>query len=316
MRRLLRRFWGQHALLFLFFLLLSFSFWLFQALNETYEYEVAVPLRLDGVPDNVVITSDIPECVHMRVRDKGVNLLSYIYVNPIDTIVINWGDYSTGNGHFRVTLGDLIKNAKKRVEGQVLGVRPDTMLIYYNYGQRKRLPVRFVGNLQATDGLPVVSVSPTYVYVYAPPQILDTLTAAYLQRLDLKDISDTIVRYQPFMKLRGVKYAKPTAKVRIYADKVTTKSVTVPVVGVNFPATKVLRTIPSTVQIRFNVPSHREKEITAESFAIVVRYEELLEHSDEHQLQLSLQSTPSGVSNVSITPSAVEYIIEEVTSEE
>ena len=60
---------------FLFFLLLSASFWLFQTVNEVYEQEFDIPVRLVDVPENVVITTELPAHVRITLRDRGVVLL-------------------------------------------------------------------------------------------------------------------------------------------------------------------------------------------------------------------------------------------------
>ena len=41
---------NKEFLIFLFFLFLSSVFWLMMTLNETYEKEISVPVRLVGVP--------------------------------------------------------------------------------------------------------------------------------------------------------------------------------------------------------------------------------------------------------------------------
>ena len=52
---------SREFLIFLFFVFVSFCFWLLQVLNDDYETELSIPLRMKDVPENVVITSDIPK---------------------------------------------------------------------------------------------------------------------------------------------------------------------------------------------------------------------------------------------------------------
>ena len=49
---------NKEFLVFLFFLLLSGIFWLLMTLNETYEKEYYVAVRLSNVPKNIVLTSN------------------------------------------------------------------------------------------------------------------------------------------------------------------------------------------------------------------------------------------------------------------
>ena len=62
---------NKEFLVFLFFLLLSGLFWLTNVLDDYYEREFTVDVRLAGIPKNVVITSDIDSVVRVVVRDKG-----------------------------------------------------------------------------------------------------------------------------------------------------------------------------------------------------------------------------------------------------
>lgn len=48
----------RECLVFLFFVLVSFCFWMLQTLDESYQTEFKVPLRLKNVPKEVVLTSD------------------------------------------------------------------------------------------------------------------------------------------------------------------------------------------------------------------------------------------------------------------
>ena len=57
-RKWLSWLWNKQTFIFLFFLVLSTTFWLFQALNETYEEDFAIPIELRNVPGNVVVTTD------------------------------------------------------------------------------------------------------------------------------------------------------------------------------------------------------------------------------------------------------------------
>ena len=62
---------NREFLIFLFFLIVSGTFWLLMALNETVEREFEVPVSLVGVPKDVVITTDIQDTRKGTPRGKG-----------------------------------------------------------------------------------------------------------------------------------------------------------------------------------------------------------------------------------------------------
>lgn len=99
---------NREFLIFLFFLGLSGTFWLLMALNETYDRDIPVPVKLVNVPKNVVITQNVSDTIDVMIRDKGFTLLAYTYANRIQPVTIDFESYankSTGTG--KVSLADL-----------------------------------------------------------------------------------------------------------------------------------------------------------------------------------------------------------------
>ena len=75
-----------------------------------------------------------------------------------------------------------------------------------------------------------------------------------------------------------------------------------------------LRPVRGAKFIPDQVEMSRFKEITADDFVLAVTYEELMKNRSP-KIQLHLKSMPSGVSNVRIEPSEVDYLIEQVQEE-
>ena len=85
---------NKEFLIFLFFLCLSGIFWLMMTLNETYEKEYEVALRLSGQPNNVVLTTEPADTVRFVVRDKGFVLLSYASSHRLRPLIFNFKTYA------------------------------------------------------------------------------------------------------------------------------------------------------------------------------------------------------------------------------
>ena len=69
---------SREFFIFLFFFFVAGGFWLLQTLNNDYETEFSVPVRLRNVPENVVVTSEPVSKLRVRVKDKGTALLNYM----------------------------------------------------------------------------------------------------------------------------------------------------------------------------------------------------------------------------------------------
>ena len=285
---------------FLFFLLLSASFWLFQTVNEVYEEEFAIPVRLVGVPENVVLTTEPPAHVRITLRDRGV---------------VHFDSVATTSGHVSLATAELLKPVVAALESstQALSVRPETMDFYFNYGLSKRVPVVVQGKFfpDSAYSIMAVDVEPREALVYASRSVLDTLTAAYLEPIRLHHLTDTTIVRRKFVKIPGVKYVPNQARLTIIADRMVEKTVEVPVQGVNFPADKTLRTFPAKVKVTFQVGMSQYKKVTDESFVIVINYADLIGRKAP-SIPLSLKSTPYGVYRPRLTPDHVDFILEDI----
>ena len=84
---------SREFLIFLFFVFVSFCFWLLQVLNDDYETELSIPLRIKNVPENVVLTSDIPKELRVGVKDRGTVLINYLLGQTLYPVTIDFNDY-------------------------------------------------------------------------------------------------------------------------------------------------------------------------------------------------------------------------------
>jgi len=315
LRQWFSRLWNKQTLIFLFFLALSTVFWLFQTLGETYEQEFSVPIELRGVPSDVVITTDLPENLRITLRDKGSQLLAYRYIRQLRSVVIDFAGYANASGHVVISGAELAKQIQASLVGgtQLVSIKPDTLEFYYNYGQCKRVPVAIQGNITTANLYTLAGsrLSTDSVTVYASRSLLDTITAAWIKPIDLRNLSDTTRIEAEFVKVRGAKFTPNRVHLTLFVDRMVEKTVQVPVEQVNFPATKQLRTFPASVNVTFQVGMGLYRKITSENFVLVVNYEDLL-RSKGNRTRLALKTIPTGVSHVRIAPEEVEYVIEDI----
>lgn len=312
---------SHEVLVFAFFLCVSGGFWLLQTLNETFEVEIQVPLRLVGVPDNVLVTTELPSELSVMVKDRGSSIIRYYRENQLPPVEVDFTKYDNGtiNGRVQLSGTEILHSVQNMLEGttQVLSIRPDTLEYYYNRGLSRRLAVRACGSLSASpqNYLQEVRFSPDSVTVYAPSSVLDTMRFAYTQPLTMTNLSGNETRPVRLRHMKGVKYDPESVDMSVLVGYYTEKSVKVPVIGLNFPGDKALRTFPAVVDVTFRVESARYQNITSENFVLAATYEELLQNpSDKYRLHL--KSLPDGVSNVRIVPADVDYLIEQIETEE
>lgn len=313
-RRFFSRIRGKNILVFTFFLCLSAAFWLFVVLDEVYEKPFNINLKLKGVPENVVVTTDLPPTLQVVLKDKGSQLLTYRYAG-LPSINVDFKNYDQHSGHVVISTGKIIKNITDKLPNttQLVSFSQNRLEYFYNYGTHVRMPVTLVSSIttERLYGISNIHVTPDSVTVYALTEILDTLTSIPTVPLQLTEINESQEITLPLTSIKGVKTEPSQVKVNIKVDQMTEKTVSVPIHWINFPATKTLRTFPSNAKVVFQVGMSRYRKITANDFALVVSYEELLDKTDG-RIHLALKSIPDGVSHVRIIPNDVDFLIEDV----
>lgn len=310
---------SREFLIFLFFFVVAGSFWLLQTLNDDYETEFSIPVRLRNVPNNVVITSETTSEVRVRVKDRGTVLLNYLVSKNFFPVNLDFNDYPATNNQIRILASEYERRISSQLSAstRLLSVTPDTLEYIYSTGESKSIPIKFQGKAVAGREYYITDTifTPDSVLVYAPSAILDTITSAYIDRVNLENISDTLNYQASLVNIRGAKFVPNTTLLTLPVDIYTEKTVEVPVYGINFPSSRILRTFPSKVQVTFQVGLSRYKEITGDFFAVNIPYQDLVQLGTNQKYTVTLNNIPQGVSVVRITPPQIDYLIEQASQQ-
>lgn len=306
---------NREFLTFFFFLVLSTIFWLMTALNETYEREIGVPAYLVNIPKNVVVTSDMEDTVRVTVRDKGFALLAYTYGEGIRPINVNFQSAITRqSGYGVVSSQELMKMINQRFSGssKIVQVKPDRLDFHYNYGLSRQVSVKMAGNVVPGKSFYLARTRfwPEKVTVYGSKQALDSLRFVKTVPINITNFNDTVLRTVALEAIKGVKIVPNTVRIGLYPDILTEENIEVPITAVNMPEGKVLRTFPQRVTVNFIVGASMFRSISPEQFAVVVDYNEIIDHPSD-KCSIHLRETPQGVRNARLKMTQVDYLIEE-----
>ncbi|MGL4293107.1 MAG: CdaR family protein [Bacteroidales bacterium] len=305
---------SKELLTFLFFLCLSFLFWILQSMNEESEAVYRIPVRYRNVPEDIVFTQSPPEQLTFRLRDKGIILLNYSFNKRFLPIEIDVRPYLMSNkGDIRITEQQLHAILKKQLNptSSLLSIAPDTLSIYYCKQGEKMVPVHFQGMLTAGSQFQIgsdIRINPDSVKVFAASTILDTLKSVSTQYIQLIDLSDTIVRKVNLIPIHQAKIVPVAVQVTVPVEEYTEKVMMIPLSVNNVPDSLMLRTFPSMIQLSCFVVLRDFKDVTPESFEVAVDYNDL--RSEDTRLPVEIIAAPDNVTNVRCKPDSVEFIIE------
>ena len=306
---------NKEFLIFLFFLALSGVFWLLMALNETYEMEYSIPVSLNGVPKNAIITTPMADTVKVTVRDKGYTLATYKYGHSFKTISIRFSAYAnqrTLSG--TVPAADLQKMVYQQLysSSRITQVKPDHLQFYFNYGLRRKFPISIVGNFVAAKNYYISQVVaiPSHVVVYASEHLLDSIKSIQTEEVRLRNIYDTTMVTVRLKSIPGAKFVPSQVKLRILPDVLTEGRVEVPIRAINMPEGKILRTFPQRVAVRYVVGVSQYNLVRPDQFYVVADYNELIANPSD-KCSLHLQNVPKFVSKARLELGQVDYLIEQ-----
>lgn len=322
-RNFLLRAINKEFLIFVFFLALSSIFWLIITLNETFERELKVAVKLANVPSNYVITNEMDDTLRFTVRDKGYMIAAYLYGNHLRPVYVDFKSYYDGKGHGLVPAADMQKSVMQQLYGstKLVSFKGDQLEFFYNRGEKKRVPIKMLGTVSPTSNyyLSHVEFMPDSVNVYAAAEILDSITIAYTERQNITDFEQGSTINVKLRNIKGAKFIPSTVKMRLHADILTEEIVSVPIEAINVPVDKVLRVFPQKVNVRFVVGASRLKSMPKDQvtkmllpngFRVVVNYNEVAtKHTDKCRVYVT--ETPAGVRNARPENDLLDYVIEQ-----
>ena len=132
---------SREFLIFLFFVFVSLCFWFLQTMNDTYQTEFKIPVRLKNVPKEVVMTSELPDEIRVKVEDRGTVLLNYMLGRTFFPLTFNFEDYQDKGSYVRIPQTEILEKAVWQIlpSGVSTGIR-----MCFSQEREMRLQKKFV----------------------------------------------------------------------------------------------------------------------------------------------------------------------------
>ena len=284
-------------------------------LNRNYETDIDFIIYIRNIPEDAGFVSSDETPLTIRVRDNGNTLINYS-LEQFLPITVDYSELKNERG--RLTLP--VKQLKRRIEGQlqsstsIIMYQPDT-LVYYTRDNAQSIPVRVNGKISSARQYSVdeLRVIPDSVLVFAPSAVMDTLRYLSTEFFEREGLRDSAIVNVELKGIPNVRSVPSEVKVIIPVSPYAEKSFDLPITSMGFPDSMRLKTFPSHAKVYTDVSLARFDRVNAESFKLVVNYEDITTGTDRVKLHL-VHSTDS-VRNVRIVPDEVEYLIDIETNE-
>ena len=277
-----------------------------------------IPVRFVRVPKNVVLTSGDEDTLRFTVRDKGISLVTYFYKKEQQPVEIDFTRYANSAGTGVVPAADLLRLANTRLpaSAKAISVKPEQVLFYYNNGEKKIVPVHYQGKVEPDMlyFISAVTYSTDSVTIYASEDKLDSISTAYTEPIANRGFRDSLTINARLQPIEGVKMVPNQVTIHFQTDMLTEGTIDdIPVVGINMPEGKVLRTFPAKLAVSFVTGMKNYQTMQPSDFLIVADYNELAADSTA-RCNVYLRRQPDGIQRVRMATEQVDYIIEEHTA--
>lgn len=280
-------------------------------LNKYYETEIQIPIRIKKIPTDILVVSMNNEHITLKIRDRGTVLLNY-KMQTFLPIIAEYNEFQKQNG--RLTLP--ITSLNKQISGQlatsseIISISPDT-ITYYTQESTQKYPVEINGEISSAIQYEIrdIKITPDSVWVFGPKSITDTIGFVYTEKIEKKELRDSISFDIKLQKRNNLKYNPEKVNIKIPVTPYTEKAFELDIKSIGFPSTYKLKAFPSKAKITFNVNIVQIDSIKAEDFSIGILYGDIHENKSD-RVKLTLMKSPETVRNIRIIPNEVEYLIE------
>lgn len=310
-KRLKKRFPSKNRLhFFLFFVFISFSFWISTKLSNSYTIEQIFNIEWINIPESIVISENNKK-LNTTITASGVEIILYRLFNnnlKIDLIQANFElDYLSLN----------LENQKFLIQQQLYSntllnqITPSLVKIKFSRLSEKKIPIipKTRINLRAgylTDSN-VIS-KPDCIIVRGPKILLDSIYYAETITYNQEDVYKSISKKINLSPIEGVNFSKDFVDIELSVSRYSEKEFNIPIELINQPEGVKVKLFPPMTKVRATIPMSVIGNIRVSDFRLIADYNQIL-NGQTQKLELLIQKKPSSVKQIILEPNEVNYLI-------
>lgn len=302
---------GKNILTFGVFLAISAILWVVLSLNEEDQVDMHMRLKIEHVPDSVIIVSTPPEFVNVSMRARRTDLLKSTLTHSPE-LRVDWRAYRS-RGVLALSSSELKTLARSTVAGAtVLSANPDSLNLLYTSSRGRRRPV--VLDYKVTPGPQVALMgrpvfTPDSVTIYSVGSAGSGLNAIATEPIRLSGLNATTTVRVRLVTPPRTRAIPDSVDVTFRVEPLIVKTRRVVIEPVNVPAGIKLITFPAQVNVSYMLPASIYKH-SSPQFRVVADYRQIDRSAPTHNMRLRLVDVDENLQNVYLSTDSAEYIIE------
>lgn len=295
---------------YLLFVLLASIIWWGSAMSTARDVRIVLPIVYSNIPEHIAFETPLPTQLYVTIRDNGKQLRQISRSHHELTLNIE-SQLTQAEGVVQISSEILRPKLQDMLPGStvVLQVQPEVIEVAYHKLEKKTVPVQLQAQWSAAPQYQMVGtpiVTPQRVNVYGKHKDLQSVRVIATDSIVLKGISDT-VRYEAALSVpEGMRVSPTSVEVLFIAEQFTEKTFVLPVQVQNIPRGESLILFPHEVNVSVRVSMSHFAEVDEQEFKALCTFPK----TEQTSIPVTIVHHNPYVTNVRVTPDALEYIIE------
>ena len=295
---------------FLFFLLLSFTFWTSTKLSNTYIVEESFSIIWTNIP-NGIIPSSKNQQMNVSISASGIEILIYRLINKSINISLSQADFSREKGLIDLR-GQEFFIQKQFFENTKLNIL-NPLFLEFKFSRLEEKVFTVVPQIEINlrAGYLIDSslkVTPDSILVRGPKSILDTLNSIQSESIIADDLYENFRKKVSLRSIPEIQLSESKVTVEVAVSRYTEKEFLLNVEVINLPLGTRVKLFPPKAKVRVTLPLSVLRTIKTSDFNLVVDYNNIFKDA-EKKLDLIMIRRPSSVKKVILEPKKVNYLI-------
>ncbi|MDB4533227.1 hypothetical protein N9242_00020 [Vicingaceae bacterium] len=305
--------------MFLFCLILSFFFWLLNALSKTSTTQVVFDVNYVNQPVSKIVLNELPSQLSIKIKGLGYDLMAYklrLKRSQVKVDLSRLESFEEGkrsNTLASTSFSNFITNQLGE-QIEIREIYPDS--IKFVFDKRIEKKVKIIANTELHfknqfQQFGDILIKPAITSVSGPASILDTLSKIYTEELALTALDETTTESVGFKKeydLMKLSFSPHKVLLHIPVERFTESSVMIDLESINVPDSLVIKAIPNEIEVKFLIPLSKMASLQSAKFTAEIDYKEINDNFN-HKLKVELKKYPSYIQLITSNPGKVEYIL-------
>ena len=295
---------------FLFFILLSFSFWASTKLSNTYNIDQDFNLIWNSSPKGIILNNNKSK-INLSISASGVQILWYRLFKNTIKLELKESDFTSMNGF--VSIESQFFTIRKHLfdNTELHALNTENVKIEYSKLGAKKVKIFPNTSIKMRPGyLPdhQIICIPDSIWVRGSDFVLDTLLQIQTLPFVLNDAHEDFKNRIKLKTIDELQFDMDSIQIEQMISKYSEKEFKLPIKIVNLPKNLRVKLFPPSAKIKATLPLAILKGIKASDFSLVVDYN-LIYKSNSNELPLSLIKRPKQVKKIIWSPLSVNYLI-------